>query len=142
MTINEIQDELISDFELFDEQLDKTQYIIDLGKKLPPIDEKYKTDEYLIHGCQSKVWLAAEFRDGRLYFLGDGEPTAQIAKGLISILIKILSGQKPEDIANADLYIMERVGMGALVTSRRSGGLAAMIQKMKGYGTVYSQLEV
>ena len=140
MTINEAQEEIVETFDLFDDPLDKTQYIIDLGKKLTPIDEKYKTDGHLIKGCQSRVWLAAEMEGERLHFYGDGEPEAQIAKGLISLLIDVLSGQRPEDIANADLYFIEKVGMGSLVTSRRAGGLSSMIQKMKQYGTLYSKL--
>ncbi len=140
MTINETQDEIIETFDLFDDPLDKTQYIIDLGKKLTPIDEKYKTDEHLIKGCQSRVWLAAELKGEQLHFYGDGEPEAQIAKGLISLLIDVLSGHQPEEIANADLYFIEKVGMGNLVTSRRAGGLNSMIQKMKHYGTLYSEL--
>lgn len=140
MTINEKQDEIIETFELFDDPLDKTQYIIDLGKKLAPIDDQYKTDDYLIKGCQSRVWLSAELKDDGLHFYGDGEPEAQIAKGLISLLIDVLSGHKPEEIANSDLYFIEKVGMRNLVTSRRAGGLNSMIQKMKQYGSVYSQL--
>ncbi len=141
-TINEIQDEIIETFDLFDEPLDKTQYIIDLGKKLKPIDEKYKTEDHLIKGCQSRVWLGAELRaDDRLYFVGDGEPEAQIAKGLISMLISVLSGQKPADIARAELYFIEKIGMSSLVTSRRAGGLASMVQKMKQYGLLYSKVK-
>jgi len=140
MSINEKQDEIIETFDLFDEPLDKTQYIIDLGKKLPPIDDKYKTDEHLIKGCQSRVWLRAEQKDDRLFFYGDGEPEAQIAKGLISLLIDVLSGHHPEEIAAADLYFIEKVGMSSLVTSRRAGGLSSMIQKMKHYGALYSNL--
>lgn len=96
MTINEKQDALIEDFDLFDDQLEKTQYIIDLGKKLPPIAEEYKTDENLIKGCQSRVWLHTEMRGERVYFEADSEPTAQISKGLVSLLIKILSGRNPK----------------------------------------------
>lgn len=140
MTINEKQDEIIETFELFDDPLDKTQYIIDLGKKLSSIDDRYKTDEYLIKGCQSRVWLYAERKGNQLYFYGDGEPEAQIAKGLISMLIEVLSGHTPEEIANSDLYFIEKVGMRNLVTSRRAGGLNSMIQKMKQYGAIYSQL--
>lgn len=131
MTIDEKQDEIISEFDLFDDPLDKTQYIIDLGKKLPPLPEAAKTDENRIMGCQSKVWLDAEMKDDSLYFYGDSEPTAQISKGLISLLIRVLSGQKPEAIANADLYFIQRVGMSHLITSLRAGGLASMIEKMK-----------
>ena len=141
MSIREKQEEIVDTFDLFDDPLDKTQYIIDLGKKLPPIDEKYKTDDHLIKGCQSRVWLGAELKGDGLYFYGDGEPEAQIAKGLISLLIEVLSGQKPEDIANADLFFIEQVGLGNLITSRRAGGLSSMIQKMKQYGNLYAQLQ-
>ncbi len=135
MTINQIQDELIEDFELFDDQLDKTQYIIDLGKKLKPIDDNLKTDENLIKGCQSKVWLSCEVQNDNVVFEADAEPTAQISKGLASLLVKILSNQKPEDIANADLYFIEKIGMSSLITSRRSGGLASMIIKVKEFAS-------
>lgn len=138
MTINEKQDEIIEEFDLFDDQLDKTQYIIDLGKKLPPMPESAKTDENRIMGCQSKVWVDAELKGNGLYFYGDAEPTAQISKGLIGLLIRVLSGEKPEDIAKADLYFIPKVGMGNLITSLRSGGLASMIERMKAYGRVYA----
>lgn len=138
MTINEKQDEIIDEFDLFDDQLDKTQYIIDLGKKLPPMSESEKNDENRIMGCQSKVWVDAELKDDKLYFHGDSEPTAQISKGLVSLLIRVLSGEKPEDIANADLYFIPRVGMGNLITSLRAGGLASMIERMKAFGRAYS----
>ncbi|WP_080239199.1 SufE family protein [Spirosoma rigui] len=138
MTINEKQDEIIEEFDLFDDQLDKTQYIIDLGKKLPPMPESAKTDENRIMGCQSKVWVDAELKDDGLYFYGDSEPTAQISKGLISLLIRVLSGEKPEAIASADLYFIPRVGMGNLITSLRAGGLASMIERMKGFGRAYA----
>ena len=133
MTINEKQDELIEDFDIFDDQLDKTQYIIDLGKKLAPIADEYKTDRNLIQGCQSKVWLHAEMRGDAVHFEADSEPTAQISKGLVSLLIKILSGEKPEDIAKADLYFIEKIGMSSIITSRRAGGLASMIARMKDF---------
>lgn len=139
MTINEKQDQIIDEFDLFDDQLDKTQYIIDLGKKLPPMPESAKTDENRIMGCQSKVWVDAELKGDNLYFYGDAEPTAQISKGLISLLIRVLSGEKPEDIANADLYFIPRVGMGNLITSLRAGGLASMIERMKAYGRTYTE---
>ena len=157
MTINEKQDEIIEEFDLFDDQLDKTQYIIDLGKKLPPMPEDLKTDENRIMGCQSKVWVDAELKgddqtgtrpsearlgEARLYFYGDSEPTAQISKGLVSLLIRVLSGEKPEDIANADLYFIPRVGMGNLITSLRAGGLASMIERMKAFGRANTEKTV
>ncbi|MVM36149.1 SufE family protein [Spirosoma sp. HMF4905] len=141
MTINEKQDEIIEEFDLFDDQLDKTQYIIDLGKKLPPMPEAQKNDQNRIMGCQSKVWVDAELKEDKLYFYGDSEPTAQISKGLVGLLIRVLSGEKPEDIANADLYFIPRVGMGNLITSLRAGGLASMIERMKAYGRAYSVSE-
>ncbi len=138
MTINEKQDEIIDEFDLFEDQLDKTQYIIDLGKKLPPMPESAKTDQNRIMGCQSKVWVDSELKDNRLYFLGDSEPTAQISKGLVSLLIRVLSGEKPEDIASADLYFIDKVGMRNLVTSLRAGGLASMIERMKNTARAYA----
>ncbi|GAB3905995.1 SufE family protein [Larkinella knui] len=137
MTINEKQDEIIEDFDLFDDQLDKTQYIIDIGKKLPPMPAQFQTDENLIRGCQSKVWLHAEMRGDTVHFEADSEPTAQISKGLVSLLIRILSDEKAEDIANANLYFIDRIGLSTLVTSRRAGGLASMIQQMKQFSAAH-----
>ena len=138
MTINEKQDEIIEEFDLFDDQLDKTQYIIDLGKKLPPMPTQFQTDENLIRGCQSKVWLHSEMRGDAAHFDADSEPTAQISKGLVSLLIRILSNEKPEAIANADLYFIDRIGLSNLVTSRRAGGLASMIQQMKQFAEAHA----
>jgi len=138
MTINQKQDEIIEEFDLFDDQLDKTQYIIDLGRKLPPMPESAKTDDNRIMGCQSKVWVDAELQGDGLYFYGDSEQTAQISKGLISLLIRVLSGEKPEAVATADLYFIPRVGMGNLITSLRAGGLASMIERMKAFGRAYA----
>ncbi|HEY0111056.1 MAG TPA: SufE family protein [Fibrella sp.] len=131
MTINEKQDEIIEEFDLFDDQLDKTQYIIDLGKKLPPLPDSLHVPENLIPGCQSKVWLNSELNDDLVHFEADAEPTAQISRGLVSLLIRVLSDQKPDDVANANLYFIDRIGLSNLVTSRRAGGMASMIQRMK-----------
>ncbi|WP_266367595.1 SufE family protein [Tellurirhabdus rosea] len=131
MTINEKQDEIIEEFDLFDDPLDKTQYIIDLGKKLPPLSDQYHQDRNLIPGCQSKVWLHSEMRGEVAHFEADSEPTAQISKGLVSLLIRVLNDEKPEHIAAADLYFIDRIGLSSLVTSRRAGGLASMLRKMK-----------
>lgn len=138
MSINEKQDEIIEEFDLFDDPLDKTQYIIDLGKKLPPMPEQYRQEANLIHGCQSQVWLGAEMQGDKLHFYGDSEPTAQISKGLISLLIRVLSDESPEAIANSELYFIDKVGMSNLVTSRRAGGLASMISQMKKHGAKYA----
>ncbi len=133
MTINDTQADIIDEFSLFDDPLDKTQYIIDLGKKLPPLPEQFRDEAHRIMGCQSKVWLGAEPDGDAIRFYGDAEPTAQISKGLISLLIRVLSGHTPEEIANADLYFIDAVGMKHLVTSLRAGGLASMMARMKQY---------
>jgi cysteine desulfuration protein SufE len=133
MTINEKQDEIIEEFDLFDDQLDKTQYIIDLGKKLPPLPDYLHVEANLIPGCQSKVWLNSELKADAVHFEADAEPTAQISRGLVSLLIRVLSDQNPEAVADADLYFINRIGLSNLVTSRRAGGMASMIQRMKSF---------
>ena len=138
MTINEKQDEIIEEFDLFDDQLDKTQYIIDLGKKLPLKPESFHTDDKLIQGCQSKVWLDSEVQDDRVHFEADAERTAQISRGLASLLIRVLSDQKAEDVATANLYFIDKIGLSNLVTSRRAGGMASMIHRMKSFATQYA----
>jgi len=136
MTINETQDNIINDFSLFDEWDEKYGYIIELGKKLPQLNEEYKTDDYKIKGCQSQVWLHPYLQDGKIFF--DGDSDAIIVKGLVSLLIKILSGHKPEEIANADLYFMEKIGMQQHLSITRSNGLASMVKQMKLYAIAYT----
>jgi cysteine desulfuration protein SufE len=131
MTINEKQDELIETFELFDDWEDKYEYIIDLGKKLAGLPAEHKTEENIIRGCQSLVWLNAEKREGLVHFEADSE--AIIVKGLVSMLLKVLSDEKPEDIAKADLYFIERVGLSSHLAQTRSNGLASMVKQMKLY---------
>jgi cysteine desulfuration protein SufE len=138
MTINEKQDEIIDEFDLFDDQLDKTQYIIDLGKKLPLKPAAFHTDDKLIQGCQSKVWLDSVLQGNRVRFEADAEPTAQISRGLVSLLIRVLSDERAEDVANANLYFIEKIGLSNLVTSRRAGGMASMIQRMKSFATQHA----
>ncbi|UBM59162.1 SufE family protein [Marinilongibacter aquaticus] len=140
MTINEIQDEIIEDFELFDDWEGKYEYIIDLGKKLPPLDEQFKTEENIIKGCQSVVWLHAFEKDGVIHFVADSE--AIIVKGLVSLLTKVLSEQKAEDILNADLYFIEKVGLAGHLAQTRSNGLAAMLKQMKTYALAYTSKEL
>lgn len=135
MTINEIQDKTIDDFSLFDEWDEKYTYIIELGKKLAPFNEDYKKDEYKIKGCQSQVWLHSYLQDGIVFFEADSD--AIIVKGLVSLLIKILSGHSPEEIANTDLYFMEKIGMQQHLSPTRSNGLAAMVKQMKLYAIAY-----
>jgi cysteine desulfuration protein SufE len=127
--INEIQDEIIEEFELFDDWADKYEYIIDLGKKLKPFPEEAKTEENIIKGCQSRVWLNAKKEGENLIFEADSE--AIIVKGLVAILVRILSNHKPEEIAKADLYFIDKIGMTSHLAQTRSNGLASMVKKMK-----------
>lgn len=135
MTINEIQDELISDFELFDDWESKYEYIIDLGKQFPPLEEQYKTEDNIIKGCQSRVWLHA-YMDGELLKF-EADSDAIIVRGLVSMLVKVLSGHTPEEVAGADLYFMERIGLHQHLAQTRSNGLAAMLKQMKAYGFAF-----
>jgi cysteine desulfuration protein SufE len=132
MKINEIQEEIISEFELFDDWVDKYEYIIDLGKKLPIIDERYKDEDHLIKGCQSRVWLHAERDGGLVIFTADSD--AVITKGIIALLIRVLSEQRPEAIAEADLYFIDRIGLREHLSPTRSNGLVNMVKQMKLYG--------
>jgi len=136
MGIDETQDEVIEEFELFDQWMDKYEYIIDLGKKLPLIDDQYKDTDHLIRGCQSQVWLHAELQDGRVDFTADSD--AIITKGIIALLIRVLSGQKPEDIAAADLYFIDRIGLKDHLSPTRSNGLVSMVAQLKTIGLNFS----
>jgi cysteine desulfuration protein SufE len=130
MTINEIQDDIIDEFGMFEDWSDKYEYIIDIGKKLPPLPEQYKTEAYKIKGCQSQVWMHSQLgEDGKVRFEGDSD--AIIVKGLIGLLIRVLSGQKPEEVAKADLYFIDKVGMSGHLAQTRSNGLASMVKQMK-----------
>ncbi|MCM1310941.1 MAG: SufE family protein [Bacteroides sp.] len=137
MTINEIQDEIIAEFSELDDWMDRYGYIIDLGNQLPPIDEKYKTPQYLIEGCQSRVWINAELTpDGLVHFEADSD--AIIVKGIIALLIKVMSDQKPEDILNADLYFIDKIGLSEHLSPTRSNGLLAMVKQMKLYSSIFA----
>jgi len=135
MTINEAQDELIEDFELFDDWESKYEYIIDLGKEFPPLKEQFKTEDNIIKGCQSRVWLNA-YMDGELLKF-EADSDAIIVRGLVSMLVKVLSGHTPEEIASADLYFMERIGLHQHLAQTRSNGLASMLKQMRAYGFAY-----
>ncbi len=136
MTINEIQDEIVEEFSLFEDWADKYEYIIDVGKKLPPLPAQYKTEENIIKGCQSQVWLHASLNsEGKVIFEGDSD--AIIVRGLIGLLIRVLSNQKPEDIAKANIYFIDKVGMSGHLAQTRSNGLASMVKQMKLYGLAY-----
>lgn len=129
MTIEELQAEVIDEFEVFDDWMDRYQYLIDLSKHLPMIDNQFKTEQYLIKGCQSSVWLNAELRDGKVYFTADSD--ALITKGIVALLVRILSGQTPQDIQAADLHFIGDIGLKENLSPTRSNGLVAMIKQMR-----------
>jgi len=134
-TIAEIENEIIDEFSLFDSWDDKYEYIIDLGKKLPPLDDKYKVDENRVRGCQSTVYLWADSSDGKIHYEADSD--AVIVKGLISMLIRVLSGQSPEAIMDAKLEFVREIGMMTHLAQTRSNGLLAMIKQMKNYALAH-----
>lgn len=133
--IEEIESEIVEEFSLFDSWDDKYEYIIDLGKKLPPLEAQYRVDENKVKGCQSTVWLAAEYNDGRIYFKADSD--AVIVKGLVSLLIRVLSGQEPDAIVAAKLEFIKEIGMMSHLAQTRSNGLLAMVKQMKNYALAY-----
>ena len=135
MSINEIQDAIIDEFSVFDDWLDKYDYLIELSRELPPIDEKHRNDQYVIKGCQSRVWVDAELRDGRIYYTADSD--AIITKGIIALLIRVFNGQTPDDILSADLYFIDRIGLKENLSPTRSNGLLAMIKQMRFYALAY-----
>ena len=134
-TINEIQDQIIEDFALFDEWDEKYAYIIDLGKKVPPLKEEFKTEQNIIKGCQSQVWMVSHELDNKVYFEGDSD--AIIVKGLVALLLKVLSGQPAADIAESDLYFIDKIGMKQHLSMTRSNGLASMVKQMKLHALAY-----
>ncbi len=136
MTINELQDELIEDFAFFEDWMQKYEYIIQLGKELPLIDEQYKTDDYIIKGCQSKVWLHPDIEQGILNFKADSD--AVITKGLVSLMIKVLSGHTAKEIAEADLYFIDQIGLKEHLSPTRANGLLSMVKQMKLYALALS----
>lgn len=127
--INDIQDEIIDDFFIYDDWNDKYEFLIDYGKSLQPLDEKYKTEENRIHGCQSRVWLHTEKKEDNLFFYADSD--AIITKGIVGLLVKVLSGHSPKDIAEANLYFIEKIGLKEHLSPTRANGLVSMIKKMK-----------
>ena len=135
LSIEAIEQEIVDEFSLFDSWDDKYEYIIDLGKKLPALDNKYKKDENRVRGCQSTVWLVADFIDEKIYYKAESD--AVIVKGLISMLIRVLSGQSPDDIINAKLEFITRIGMMTHLAQTRSNGLLAMVKQMKNYALAY-----
>ncbi|HIX73716.1 MAG TPA: SufE family protein [Candidatus Parabacteroides intestinipullorum] len=140
MSINELQDQIIDEFSVFDDWMDKYALLIDLGNSLPPLDERYKTESNLIEGCQSRVWLQADYVDGKIVF--QGESDAVIVKGIVSLLIQILSGHTPQEIIDADLYFIERVGLKEHLSPTRSNGLVAMVKQMRLYAVAFRTKEM
>ena len=136
MTINEIQDEIIDEFSGFDDWMDKYQLLIDLGNEQEPLDEKYKTESNLMDGCQSRVWLQCDYVDGKLNFTAESD--ALIVKGIVALLIRVLSGHTPKEIMDADLYFIDRIGLKDHLSPTRSNGLLAMMKQMKMYAVGYS----
>ena len=135
-TIQEIQKEIIEDFAMFDDWIQKYEYLIDLGKELSPIDEKYKTEDNLIRGCQSRVWLHAEHTDGKIIYTADSD--AIMSKGIVSILINVLSGQAPSEIATAKLDFINKIGLKEQLSPTRANGLVSMIKQMKLYALAFN----
>jgi len=138
MSINEIQDQVIEDFEMYDDWADKYELLIELGKTLSPMREAYKTEENRIHGCQSRVWLHAYMDNGLLKF--DADSDAIITKGIVGLLVRVLSGHTPQEIAAADLYFLKAIGLQEHLSPTRANGLLSMVKQMKTYAVAYNSL--
>jgi cysteine desulfuration protein SufE len=139
MTINEIQDKIIEEFSMFDDWMDKYNLLIDLGKELPVVDPKFKVKDFLIEGCQSKVWLHPEYDGNLISFRADSD--AIITKGIVSLLIKVLSNRTPDEILAADLYFIEKIGLRQNLSPTRSNGLLSMVRQIKLYAMAYNAIE-
>ena len=135
MTINEIQDEVIEEFSDFTDWMDKYPLLIDLGNEMTPLEEKYKTESNLINGCQSRVWIQADYRDGLLFFTAESD--ALIVKGLIALLLRVLSGHTPQEILDAELYFIDEIGLKEHLSPTRSNGLLAMVKQMRVYALAF-----
>lgn len=138
-TINEIQDEIIEEFSGFDDWMDKYQLLIDLGNEQEALDEKYKTESNLIDGCQSRVWLQADYHDGIIDFTAESD--ALIVKGIVALLIRVLSGHTPQEILDAELYFIEQIGLKDHLSPTRSNGLLAMVKQMRMYALAFKTKE-
>ncbi|MBO7119412.1 MAG: SufE family protein [Bacteroidaceae bacterium] len=135
MSINQIQDEIIAEFSDFEDWMDRYQLLIDMGSEQPPLDEQYKTEQNLIDGCQSRVWLQADLTDGMVHFRAESD--ALIVKGIVALLVRVLSGHTPQEILDADLYFIDRIGLREHLSPTRSNGLGAMLKQMKMYALAY-----
>ena len=138
-TINEVQDEIIEEFSGFNDWMDKYQLLIDMGSGQEPLPEEYKTEQNLIDGCQSRVWLQADYREGRVVFRAESD--ALIVKGIVDLLVRVLSGHTPQEILDADLYFIDRIGLKEHLSPTRSNGLVAMLKQMKMYALAFKAKE-
>ena len=139
MTINQLQDAVIEEFSDIDDWMDKYQMLIDLGNELDTLDEQYKNNQNLIDGCQSRVWIHCDYKDGKLYFTADSD--ALIVKGIIALLIQVISGHTPTEILDAELYFIDRIGLKDHLSPTRSNGLLAMIKQIRAYALAYKAKE-
>ncbi len=135
MTVNETQEKITEEFSVFDDWMDKYNLLIDMGKELPAIDPKFKKKDFLIEGCQSKVWLHPEFNDGKIIFKADSD--ALITKGIVALLIRVLSGRTPDEIISAELWFIDKIGLRQNLSPTRSNGLLSMIRQIKLYAMAY-----
>ncbi|MCX6245080.1 MAG: SufE family protein [Bacteroidetes bacterium] len=135
MTIAEVQEQVVAEFSLFEDWMDKYNYLIEMGRSLPVIDEQYKTDQFVISGCQSKVWLNAKYLEGVVYFSADSD--AIITKGIVNLLIRVLSGHSPDEILDADMDFIDQIGLREHLSPTRSNGLTSMIKQMKLYALAF-----
>jgi cysteine desulfuration protein SufE len=140
MTINDIQDEIVEEFSIFDNRNDSYNYIIELGKNLPPYPEQFRNEEKLIKGCQSRVWVHPYVCDGKILFYGDSDST--LVKGLVSLVVRVLSEQKAEEIVKADLYFIDKIGLRQMLSMNRSNGFASLVKQVKLYALAYQTQEI
>ncbi len=139
MSIEEIQKDIIEEFSLYEDWMDKYGYLIELGNKLEELDPEYKTDQYLIKGCQSRVWLVAKKRDGKIFFKGESD--AVIVKGLVALLLRVFSGRSPKEITESELHFIDDIGLNRHLSPTRSNGLLAMVKQIRLYAVAYSRLD-
>lgn len=135
MTINEAQDKIIDEFSLYTDWMDKYSLLIELGNSLPPLEDKFKNENNLIEGCQSRVWLQADYNDGKIFFKAESD--AVIVKGIVALLVDVLSGHTPEEILNADLYFIDEIGLKEHLSPTRSNGLLSMVKQMRLYAMAF-----
>lgn len=140
MTINELQDQVIEEFSIFDEWMDKYQYVIDLAGTMPEILAEHRTDQYIIKGCQSRVWIDAQMHDGQIFYSADSD--AIITKGIIALLIRVMNGHTPQEILDADLYFIDKIGLKENLSPTRANGLVAMIKQMKMFALAYKNTQL